>query len=114
LGKQSKRTKHERWHRDLSTRIGTDALDAKDLLRRKLFQAKPAKEILTILDDLHMTRDDMLEVLTDTIFEGDESLVKLDTKIKSAITREWNKKHPTLKKTVVEEEDTVEESEEEE
>jgi replication factor C subunit 1 len=114
LGKQSKRIKHERWHRDLSTRIGTDALDAKDLLRRKLFQAKPAKEILTILDDLHMTRDDMLEVLTDTIFEGDEALVKLDTKIKSAITREWNKKHPTLKKTVVEEEDTVEESEEEE
>jgi replication factor C subunit 1 len=114
LGKQSKRTKHERWHRDLSTRIGTDALDAKDLLRRKLFQAKPAKEILTILDDLHMTRDDMLEVLTDTIFEGDEALVKLDTKIKSAITREWNKKHPTLKKTVVEEEDTVEENEEEE
>jgi hypothetical protein len=61
-----------------------------------------------------MTRDDMFDVLTETVFEGDEALVKLDTKTKSAITREWNKKHPALKKTVVEEEDIVEESEEEE
>jgi len=103
LGKQSKRAKHERWHRDLSTRIGTDALDAKDLLRRKLFQAKPAKEILTTLHDLHMTRDDMLEVLTDTIFENDEALAKLDTKTKSAITREWNKQHPSTTKIAAEE-----------
>ena len=115
LGKQSKRGKHMRWHSDLSRRIGTDALDAKDLLRRKLFQAKPAKEILTTLHDLKMTRDDMFDVLTETVFEGDEALVKLDTKTKSAITREWNKQHPAHKKIVVEEEeDAVEESEEEE
>jgi replication factor C subunit 1 len=111
LGKQSKRAKHERWHRDLSTRIGTNALDAKDLLRHKLFQAKPAKEILTTLHDLHMTRDDMLEVLTETVFEDDEALVKLDTKIKSAITREWNKQHPSTTKITVED-DLEEESEE--
>jgi hypothetical protein len=38
----------------------------------------------------------------------------LDTKTKSAITREWNKKHPAHKKIVIEEEeDIVEESEEE-
>ena len=58
-----------------------------------------------------MTRDDMLEVLTDTIFEGDEALVKLDTKTKSAITREWNKQHPSTTKITVED-DLEEESEE--
>ena len=112
LGKQSKVAKHRRWHRDLSLRIGTNALDAKDLLRRKLFQAKPAKEILTTLHDLKMTRDDMLEVLTDTIFEGDEALVKLDTKTKSAITREWNKKYPSTTKIVVEDIEEEESDEE--
>ena len=71
----------------------------------KLFQPKPAKEIVKILEDLHLTRDDMLEVLTETIFEGDEALVKLDTKIKSGITREWNKLYPTVKKVAIEEEE---------
>jgi hypothetical protein len=47
----------------------------------------------------------MLEVLTDTIFEGDEALVKLDTKTKSGITREWNKLHPIVKKAADEDEE---------
>jgi replication factor C subunit 1 len=111
LGKQSKGAKHRRWHRDLSRRLGSDCLDAKELLRMKLFQSKPTKEIVNTLEDLHLTRDDMLEVLTETIFEGDEALVKLDTKIKSGITREWNKKHPTVKKTVGEEDEEVESDE---
>lgn len=105
LGKQSKGAKHARWHRDLSQRLGSDCLDAKELLRLHLFQPLPAKTIVQRLTELHMTRDDMLEVLTDTIFEGDEALVKLDTKTKSGITREWNKLHPpsTIKKEPVEE-----------
>jgi replication factor C subunit 1 len=120
LGKQSKGAKHRRWHCDLSRRLGSDCLDAKELLRMKLFQPKPVKEIVKTLEDLHLTRDDMLEVLTETIFEGDEALVKLDTKTKSGITREWNKKHPSLakrgedvvKKTATEEEEEVESEEE--
>lgn len=120
LGKQSKGGKHRRWHCDLSRRLGSDCIDAKELLRIKLFQPKPAKEIVKTLEDLHLIRDDMLEVLTETIFEGDEALVKLDTKTKSGITREWNKKHPPLakrgedavKKTVGEEEEEVESEEE--
>jgi len=106
LGKQSKQSKHRRWHRDLSRRLGSDAMDAKELLRMKLFQPNPAKEIVKTLEDFHLTRDDMLEVLTETIFEGDEALVKLDTKTKSGITREWNKKHPssTVKKIAMEDE----------
>jgi len=111
LGKQSKGAKHRRWHRDLSRRLGSDCIDAKELLRMKLFQPKPAKEIVNTLEDLHLTRDDMLEVLTETIFEEDEALVKLDTKIKSGITREWNKKHPTVKKVATEEEEEVESEE---
>ena len=107
LGKQSKGAKHKRWHRDLSRRLGSDCLDAKELLRLKLFQPKPAKEIVNTLTDLNMNRDDMLEVLTETIFEGDEALIKLDTKTKSAITREWNKLNPTTitKKETIEEDD---------
>lgn len=116
LGKQSKGAKHRRWHRDLSRRLGSDCLDAKEVLRLYLFQPKPAKEIVKTLEDLHLTRDDMLEVLTETIFEGDEALVKLDTKIKSGITREWNKLHPSLakreEKTAGEEEEEVESDEE--
>jgi replication factor C subunit 1 len=105
LGKQSKQSKHRRWHRDLSQRLGSDCLDAKELLRMYLFRPNPAKEIIKTLEDFHLTRDDMLEVLSETTFEGDESLVKLDTKTKSGITREWNKSHPTIKKHSLEDEE---------
>ena len=115
LGKQSKGAKHKRWHRDLSRRLGSDCLDAKELLRLKLFQPKPAKEIVKTLTDLNLTRDDMLEVLTETTFEGDEALIKLDTKTKSAITREWNKLNPTTatkKETGIEDEVEIESEDE--
>jgi len=112
LGKQSKGAKHRRWMRDLSRRLGSDAIDAKELLCRHLFRpAAIAKDIVAQLDDLHMNRDDMLEVLPDTLFEGDEALVKLDTKTKSAITREWNKSHPPIKKEVAADAETEEEEE---
>jgi replication factor C subunit 1 len=115
LGKQSKGAKHRRWHRDLSRRIGSDAIDAKEVLRLRLFQPRSTpKEIVAQLGELHMNRDDMLEVLTDTIFEGDEALVKLDTKIKSGITREWNKIHPAVKKEVAADEDAATEADSEE
>jgi hypothetical protein len=112
LGKQSKGAKHRRWMRDLSRRLGSDAIDAKELLCRHLFRpAAIAKDIVAQLDELHMNRDDMLEVLPDTLFEGDEALVKLDTKIKSGITREWNKSHPPIKKEVAADAETEEEEE---
>jgi hypothetical protein len=36
----------------------------------------------------------MLETLAETVFPGDETTVTLDTKTKSAITREWKKRGP--------------------
>jgi hypothetical protein len=41
----------------------------------------------------------MLETLVETVFTGDEASVALDTKAKSALTREWKKAHPPLSGT---------------
>ena len=59
-----------------------------------------------------MTRDDMLEVLPELTFSGTE--LKLDTKTKSAITREWNKIKPVSLKHPDTEEDVGSSEEEEE
>lgn len=112
LGKQSKRAKHQRWMNDLSRRIGTDALEAKELLSKYLYQAKPAKDIIKTLLNFNMTRDDMLEVLPDLTFSGMD--LTLDTKTKSAITREWNKLNPAILKHHDAEEDGGSSEEEEE
>jgi hypothetical protein len=37
-----------------------------------------------------------LETLVETVFKGDEASVALDTKAKSALTREWKKVHPPM------------------
>ena len=97
LGKQSKRSKHRRWieqmHGAVSGR-GEDLCDTLDTLRCRLFKGG-AGGAGAICDDLHalqLTRDDMLETLVETAF--DESSIKIDTKTKSAISREWKKRHP--------------------
>jgi hypothetical protein len=41
---------------------------------------------------LGLTRDDMMETLVDTVFTGDEDSVRMDTKTKGAVTREWKKR----------------------
>ena len=95
LGKQSKRLKHRRWFSDMRRRIGhgSDMYDTCDTLRVRLFRAGASGvEIVNSLCTLGLTRDDMLETLTDTIYTGDEGRVSLDTKTKGAITREWKKR----------------------
>jgi replication factor C subunit 1 len=107
LGKQSKRTKHRRLLRDVQGHLqgsqrGTDPalMDTRDLLRTRLFQSTMGpKERVAALDALGLTRDDMLETLVETVFTGDEASVALDTKAKSALTREWKKAHPPLSGT---------------
>jgi hypothetical protein len=101
LGKISKTNKHKRWLRDMRDRgrfRSTEAaLDARDLLRLRLFNHKDkdkdsAKIIVDELLDLGLTRDDMLETLVETVFSGDEASVALDSKIKAAVSREWKKR----------------------
>lgn len=99
LGKMSKRNKIRNQIRDLRQRTnrGTTegVLDVMELMRAKLFQeCKTPGEVLYALTEQNMTRDDMLELLVETAFDdcGGSQLVKIDSKLKSAITREWNKK----------------------
>jgi replication factor C subunit 1 len=92
LGKASKRNKHRRMMRELGARSGHD-IDARDVLRARLFApTRTGAEIVDDLAELRMTRDDMLETLVDTVFTGEAASVALDTKTKSAITREWKKR----------------------
>ncbi len=98
LGKNSKRGKHQRLLRDLQSRMHvTDPalLDTRCALRAVLY-AKDATipNICDTLAELGMTRDDMLETLVETAFRGDEAEVAMETKKKSALTREWKKRHP--------------------
>jgi replication factor C subunit 1 len=92
LGKRSKADKQRRWLSDLSKRIGSPALDARDLLRAKLFRpAIGVSAIVDTLESLNMTRDDMMETLTEIAYTGD-TLPVLDTKTKGAISRECTKR----------------------
>ncbi len=105
LGKQSKRTKHGRWLQDLKVRMAsTDQalLDTRSVLRATLFdKAATIPNICSALESLGMERDDMLETLVETAFKGDEADVAMETKKKSALTREWKKRHPESKEMKV-------------
>lgn len=96
LGKQSKRMKHRRWIQDMRSRLrcgsGEDILDRMDTLRCRLFKKdRPAETIVSDLISYKLTRNDMLDTLVDLTYKGDEARVALDTKVKSAVTREWKK-----------------------
>ena len=92
LGKRSKAEKQRRWLSDLSKRIGSPALDARDVLRARLFRpALGVQGIVDTLESLNMTRDDMMETLTEISYTGD-TLPVLDTKTKGAISRECTKR----------------------
>jgi len=96
LGKNSRRGKHRRLTATLRQNARcssvTDELESREVLRQRLFRGCDGKTIVGDLVGLGLTRDDMLETLVETVFTGDEGSVKLDTKIKSAITREWKKR----------------------
>jgi len=92
LGKQSKRTKHRSWIRDMEQRSRLDFWDSRDLLRARLFKAgQPAATVVDDLEALRLTRDDMMETLAEVAF-SDGEVSALDTKTKAAITREWTKR----------------------
>jgi hypothetical protein len=111
LGKNSKRTKHRKWIRDMEQRSGMSALDTRELLRIRLFRSgRTAVDIVEDLESLRLTRDDMMDTLTDVCFEEDAAQLKsLDTKTKTAITREWNKRSVKKGTEKAQEEDNEEE-----
>jgi hypothetical protein len=93
----SKRRKLRRAQADLRRRAGLgseEALaDARGLLRARLFVAGgEAGRICDTLEGMGLTRDDMFETLTETVFKGDEASVAMDSKLKSAISREMGKR----------------------
>jgi replication factor C subunit 1 len=111
LGKHSKRLKHRRWFSDMGRRIGhrSDVFDTCDLLRQRVFRTGASGiDIVNSLCELGLTRDDMMETLTDTVYKGDEGRIQLDTKTKGAVTREWKKRENPVQETkTIEEHDDI-------
>jgi len=99
LGKMSKRSKHMRWDNDIRSRTGianeTGLLDARSTWRARLFAAGQTPGLIVDrLLEYGLTRDDMMEALTDTAFVSGD--VTLDSKVKAAVTREFNKRAPAM------------------
>jgi replication factor C subunit 1 len=97
LGKMSKRGKIRRAQADLRRRagIGSDyeLADMRGLLRTQLFvSGGDAGRICDTLEGMGLTRDDMFETLAETVFKGDEKSVEIDSKLKTAITREMTRR----------------------
>jgi len=117
LGKMSKRGKIRRAHADIRRRtgFGSDSylVDARPLLRARLFGGGDADTICDSLCELGLTRDDMFETLTETVFTGDEKSVAMDAKLKNAITRNMNKRVCVMKEHKNEEDDYISDSDNE-
>lgn len=108
LGKISKTNKHKRWMRAFGRRNGFEtAADSRNLLRARLFGLTNPTSIVNTLEELGLTRDDMLETLVETIFPGDDASVRMDTKLKSAVSREWKKRHAAVDTAAAAEVDVV-------
>ena len=114
LGKMSKRSKHIRWDNDIRSRTGitteSGLLDTRSIWRARLFAAgQSASNIVDKLIEYGLTRDDMMEALTDTSFVSND--VTLDSKVKAAVTREFNKRCPVVDLAKEDEEDINTDSE---
>lgn len=109
LGKNSKRLKHRRWISELGQKIRCGncvgmRLDyiapLQQILCRGLMEDKPdIKSVITRLDKLQLTRDDLFEAIGDVIFDG----IEISSKVKTAFTREYNKTHSRIKTHIINE-----------
>lgn len=114
LGKMSKRGKIRRAQNDMRrrARIGSEyeLADMRGLLRSKLFvSGGDAMKVCDTLMGMGLTRDDMFETLSETVFTGDEKTVCIDSKLKTAITREMTRRVSKLVKLSKCEETTADE-----
>lgn len=98
LGKNSKRLKHRRYMNEVRNALvgirgESGLIDTRAVLKARLFSPALAPAgVVSELQTLGLTRDHMLEYLTETCFEGHE--ITVDSKKKAAITREWKKACP--------------------
>ena len=102
LGKNSKRLKHRRYIDDLSSKVFCSndnfrldyAEPLQNILLNPLKADKPdIKSVITSLDTMRFTRDDIMDNLQEVMFEK----IELATKTKTAFTREYNKLHSDKK-----------------
>jgi replication factor C subunit 1 len=98
LGKNSKRLKHTRYMDGLSSKLFCSnqdmRLDYADTLQTVILEPLKAekpdvKGAIGVLDGLRLTRDDIMENLQEVMFDK----VDIPTKVKTALTREYNKTH---------------------
>lgn len=100
LGKNSKRLKHKRQLDDMSSRMNCSnetlrldyASPLQNILLTPLKSDKPdVKGTIKTMDELKITRDDLMETLQEVVMEK----IEIPTKVKTAFTREYNKTHDT-------------------
>jgi replication factor C subunit 1 len=95
LGKMSKRSKHQRMYAELAGLTGSsraNMYDTVNTFRTLLFGLKDAETVCDTLQCLGLTRDVMMDTLTETVFTGDEASVAMDSKLKASVTRAWKKR----------------------
>lgn len=99
LGKLSKRAKHARWLEDMARRqhVGRRdqwRMDYFDGLRTVVGQqllTRDASSMVSELQERDVTREDIFEAMED-IRLGPTVIQTIPTKVKTALTREWNKR----------------------
>jgi replication factor C subunit 1 len=98
LGKNSKRLKHRRYMDDLSMKVFRSNDDFRldyaeplqNILLGPLQAEKPdIKCVISTMDTLRFTRDNLMENLQEVLFDK----IEIPTKVKTAFTREYNKTH---------------------
>jgi hypothetical protein len=118
LGKMSKTRKHRNLYADMSSRYAVTTrgsrepwlLDTRSVLRASLFRGADASGIVDTLMSYGLTRDDMLETMTDTEFKDiDNGVPVIPTKLKGAISREWTKRTTLGRGTVTVTQDKIQE-----
>ena len=125
LGKNSKKMKHRRWMEDVARVRGRSAssmrLDEAESIRTILLcplaslkgekgDLPAIQQLIERLDVIRMSRDQLLENVSETVF-GD---IDVPTKVKTMFTREYNKRHSMVKKVAKTVDEEVEEEEEDE
>lgn len=104
LGKNSKKAKHRRWMEDIGRLRGCSAstvrMNENEWIQRILLygmtkeieknqEKKQITDLISRMDNIHLTRDQLMEQMNDTLI----SPLQVPTKLKTAITREYNKTH---------------------
>jgi replication factor C subunit 1 len=101
LGKNSKRLKHRRYMDNLSSKFSCSndvmRMDYAEPVENILLNGLETKESISTsihkMDELNLTRDDVMDELQEVLFEKTE----IPTKVKTAFTREYNKIHTNKK-----------------